>query len=108
MGQVPPGAEGILLVLSILSYAVQVLAWIWIRGLAKRLKLSRAGASLVSIVSFLLGGTLLIRAVGGGILLVIGRTNLAPVYIIAILSQIAFLWLCFEVWRRMRQFMDEP
>ncbi len=107
--------EALLLVLSVLSFLVQVCAWIWVRRLADRLE-GEDGGALVGIISFLLGWILVSQA-----FLVVGLMYVdltdgddhpnslsnAGLWMF-VLWRIAFLLIVLEAWRRIRQFSREP
>ena len=100
-------AESILVLLSGVTLVIQVVAWKWVRGLANALS-EADGRELISIISFLLGWTVILRIIGYTGLIYFGITGeTAQVVILSVLTQIAFLFIVGVVWVRLRNFMGK-
>lgn len=102
--QLPIGLETILLGLSAVTYLVNIIAWVWIRRL--RARLSGGAAELVGIITFLLGWSLLLRILPFLALAYYAVSHdIDMVTTLTVATQIIYLILIGEVWRRMRAFM---
>jgi FtsH-binding integral membrane protein len=98
--------DGVLVALSLIGFMVQIAGWIWVRRLARRMK-GEHGGELVAIIAFLMGWLLVLRTVTLVGLLNYGFTDDTDlVVILSVGTQVAFLVLVFEVWRRLRRLMN--
>lgn len=95
--------EDVVVILSIILFTAQVLAWRWARGIEKALD-GQVGAEAMGILSGVLGWTLVARVIGLAGLGVYDQIGSADAAFLAtvvaqVMSAIVFLWATYRVWR---------
>lgn len=104
MAHAGPVLESALVVLSGVTLSVQVAGWYWVRKLHRAMR-AGDGYRLLGIIAFLLGWTVVLRIIGFFSLLYFAASDSTEeVVLISLLTQIAFLFIVFVVWRRLRGF----
>lgn len=99
--------ENALVALSGVTLVIQLLAWRWVRRL--RDQLDGDGRELVSIISFLLGWTVVLRLISYvGLLYFAHSGTTDQVVVITVFTQVAFLFIVWVVWRRLNRFTSSP
>jgi len=98
--------EYALVALSGVTLVIQIVSWLWVRRLARRLR-GTDGGHLISIISYLLGWTVVLRLIGYAGLVYFGATGTTdPIVQLTVLTQLAFILIVVRVWRQLRQFLN--